>query len=345
MMTAARRLEQGGNTQGALEVYRQALGFAVAGSGLARELELIVDDLEAKVAAQPAQRQSASVATAIPTAIPPAPPPASPAQDIHPLFLDGASALRNGQYARAREMLAEVVRLQPDYAANNQKAAVLLREAERRLRPRKQRRPWPLIAALVAVPLVLVAAALYYSTALNQPPTPVLTVVVIATAPPIATPPPPTAPPATAPPTAVQATPTPTLDQVWQAVLGELDATWTKNWPQSIALLDAFRQRFPDHQPSREKLYSALVFRGEDLLKQGKVEEAIPILERARSTLPGRDEANAMLLALTPTPEPTPEPTEPPVAPSAPRAPAPAPRAPAPAPAPAPPPVKRPLGT
>jgi len=44
----ARRLEEQGNIAGAVEVYRQAQAMAPAGSGLARELALIVQDLEGK---------------------------------------------------------------------------------------------------------------------------------------------------------------------------------------------------------------------------------------------------------------------------------------------------------
>jgi len=61
-MQAARRMEDRGNLQGALETYRQALELAGADPSLrslAREIELTVQDVEKRVAAQPSRPQPA----------------------------------------------------------------------------------------------------------------------------------------------------------------------------------------------------------------------------------------------------------------------------------------------
>lgn len=51
------------------------------------------------------------------------------------LFDDGAGAMRCREYAKARELLAEVVRRDPQYQRNGQDAALLLAEAERHRAP------------------------------------------------------------------------------------------------------------------------------------------------------------------------------------------------------------------
>jgi hypothetical protein len=61
-MQAARRMEDKGNLEGALELYRQALELAGADPSLrslAREIELTVQDVEKRVAAQPSRPQPA----------------------------------------------------------------------------------------------------------------------------------------------------------------------------------------------------------------------------------------------------------------------------------------------
>jgi len=62
LMQAARRMEDKGNLEGALELYRQALELAQADPSLrslAREIELTVQDVEKRVAAQPSRPQPA----------------------------------------------------------------------------------------------------------------------------------------------------------------------------------------------------------------------------------------------------------------------------------------------
>jgi hypothetical protein len=62
LMQAARRMEDKGNLENALELYRQALELAQADPSLrslAREIELTVQDVEKRVAAQPSRPQPA----------------------------------------------------------------------------------------------------------------------------------------------------------------------------------------------------------------------------------------------------------------------------------------------
>lgn len=103
-----------------------------------------------------------------------------------------------------------------------------------------------------------------------------------------------------------RATNTPTADQAWQQTLRELDAVWEKDWPRAIRILDDYRSRFPDYAPAKEKLYATLVAYGQQLLRQGQVNDGIPQLVRARTLLPDRGEAIFALAALTPTPTPSP---------------------------------------
>jgi hypothetical protein len=72
-MQAARRMEDRGNLEGALETYRQALELARADPSLrslAREIELTVQDVEKRVAAQPSRLQPAVEIPAPPSVSP-----------------------------------------------------------------------------------------------------------------------------------------------------------------------------------------------------------------------------------------------------------------------------------
>jgi Protein kinase domain len=217
------------------------------------------------------------------------------------------------------------------------------------------RRVWPLAQAprqarLAAIPLVwaalLVAGGGGYALLTRQPapaaqqeslaavPLPALAAVPTATSQPSVVP---TVAPTSTPRPSPTASPTPTAAQVWAQTSRDLDVVWGKDWPRTVALLTAFRDRFPDDQPSAEKLYAALVDSGQALLDDGQTPEGIAQLERAQALAPEREEAMAALAALTPTPEPTPTPAPVPVAPAAPvqpravpQPPAPAPRQPAP---------------
>jgi LPXTG-site transpeptidase (sortase) family protein len=121
---------------------------------------------------------------------------------------------------------------------------------------------------------------------------------------PVPAPPTPTAQATTVP----TSTPVPTADDVWRTTLPRLEVAWESDWPHAIALLEAFHAQFPDHTAAREKLYAALVSYGQALIASGLVMEGTAQLERAQELLPGRGEANAAFLALTPTPTPIPSP-------------------------------------
>jgi Tol biopolymer transport system component len=72
-MQAARRMEDKGNLEGALELYRQALELAQANPSLrslAREIELTVQDVEKRIAAQPSRPQPAVEIPAPPSVSP-----------------------------------------------------------------------------------------------------------------------------------------------------------------------------------------------------------------------------------------------------------------------------------
>ena len=127
-----------------------------------------------------------------------------------------------------------------------------------------------------------------------------------------------TAVPTTPPTLTVQptTTSTPTQAEIWNVTLRELDSAWGKDWVRTIALIDSYLARFPDHGPAREKLYAALVAYGKELLRQGRVEEGTAQLVRAQSVQSG-GEATAALLALTPTAVPTARPPAAPVQPLA----------------------------
>lgn len=126
----------------------------------------------------------------------------------------------------------------------------------------------------------------------------------------------PTAPTATAQPTPVFATAAPTAEptaaDVWQATLPQLDAAWGVDTPRIIALISAFRERFPDYPPAKEKLYAALLTYGGELSRQGDPSGAAATFAQAAALFPERAEAARALTRLTPTPPPPPVPLPPP---------------------------------
>jgi tetratricopeptide (TPR) repeat protein len=352
LLGAARRLEQQRDVVAALEVYRQVQALIPAGSGLAQELGLIVPQLEAQASARAAARPSSRA---------PAPfQAASPEVELADLFEDGREAYQRGEWAKARELLGEVVRREPGYVRGKQRADRLLGQAEKRLAPRRGfrlpsfRRYWR-VAVLVLVGAIALPAILFGSVSLGSQLGSLLS------PPPAATPvpqPKPTAAvvanPAAKPPAAptLPPTPTPTVDQVWQATLTEVEAPWGSDWPRAIALVDAFRQRFAGYRPADDKLYAALLGYAEQLSQNGQRERAVDQLLRAQALLPTRGEAPTALRALAavptaepaaePAPEPAPGPAQPapgpqvapPAAPQQPRPPAPQPPASAPTPRP-----------
>ena len=234
LMDLGRQFEEQGQLESALQTYRRACELAPAGSGLAGELALIVQDLEAKQTeavapelqlvpaeeivevappVQPPMEEMKGEATA-PTLEPPleeaavepvaptlgsalekelaliaqgvgakpqeeAPPlelqppvveaeaevtvpPAGEGADLDRLFDDGLAAYGRGEWAKAKELLREVVRRQPVYERDGYEAArTLLAEAERRLAPARRKRVSGWAWALLG--LVFVIAGSIYS--------------------------------------------------------------------------------------------------------------------------------------------------------------------------------------
>lgn len=77
----------------------------------------------------------------------------------------------------------------------------------------------------------------------------------------------------------------------WATAQNDLDATWERDWPATIARLDAFLARWPEHAGARDKLYAALVAHGSALADSGQRREGTAALERAARLLPERGEA------------------------------------------------------
>jgi hypothetical protein len=130
------------------------------------------------------------------------------------------------------------------------------------------------------------------------------------------------------------ATITPTIDQSWATTLQAIDGLWGNDWPRTIDILRGFLDTHAGYVPAQDKLYAAHLFYGGDLVNQGNTDEAINQFVSARELFPDRNEAQATLRALTPTPTLVPARAPAPVQP-APRQPVQAPVAP-PAPAPKP---------
>lgn len=298
LVEAARRLEQQHDIAAALGIYRQAEALAPAGGVLAQELATTIRRLEAQASAsRPTGGRGSAPASGGP----------APA-DVPSLFEDGRRACERREWTRARELLTEVVRRQPNFERDGQRAAKLLQEAERRAAGKRPPFPWrwavPGAFGLALLALVLVGAsgagplgaimAAPTPTALPTPteaplPTPTIVLAPTSTAvPPTATPVPPT--------------PTPTVEQVWQTTLATLEEVWGKDWPRALTILDAFRLQHPGYRPADEKLYAGLVFYGEQLVRERKTEDAIKQFVRAQALMPARGEVGAALRALTPTP-------------------------------------------
>ena len=80
------------------------------------------------------------------------------------------------------------------------------------------------------------------------------------------------------------------------------------DWPASIDMLSAFVAAYPDYQPAKDKLYIARLFYAQALVDVGDTNDAVAQLQSAQSLQPDRHEADAALVALTPTPVPSPTP-------------------------------------
>jgi hypothetical protein len=115
LLKDARAMRAAGNLQGALGAYRELRSLVPAQSPLAAELSLAVSDLESR------QRVAASLAEI----------DAAQEQDaeLAALFDAGLHYYYTGEWAKARELLSEVVRKAPDYTRSGQQAAKLLDSA------------------------------------------------------------------------------------------------------------------------------------------------------------------------------------------------------------------------
>jgi tetratricopeptide (TPR) repeat protein len=213
LVDLGRQFEEQGQLESALQTYRRACELAPAGSGLAEELALIVQGLEAKqkeaIAPElqsvpmekvveavtpvllPVEEAKAEVMPTQPQSLPeegtdtetiaPTPetalerelaliaqevgakpqeeapslelqplvveaeaevttPPADEETDLDRLFDDGLAAYERGEWAKARELLSEVVRQRPTYERHGKQVKSLLAEVEAHLAPLRQRK-------------------------------------------------------------------------------------------------------------------------------------------------------------------------------------------------------------
>lgn len=163
----AQALEENGRLAEALDIYRQVVAFLPAGNVLADELELVVQDLESRLATP------AAAATGSPT-------------ELIQLFTNGAAAYDRGHWEEAQELLSEVVRRSPQFALDGQSAHTLLTKAERQLADQQRKlSPWAWFAGLVVLILIgTIGFALRQSPLFSKPiptGTPTLTLTTIPT--------------------------------------------------------------------------------------------------------------------------------------------------------------------
>ena len=138
MMAAARQFEEKGDLASARTSYHLALSLAPAGGALARELSIIVAELESGEKPKSEGKRVVPLISAVKTdAQGPEPAPVSPSSsasnaedEINSLFYGGLAASKGKRWAEARELLSEVVRRQPDYEHNGLQARKMLDEAE-----------------------------------------------------------------------------------------------------------------------------------------------------------------------------------------------------------------------
>jgi hypothetical protein len=122
LMLEAGRLEDEGDLAGALAAYREARSLMPPDSSLAAELALIISYLEIgqRIGAEPKSSDESALAE---------------------LFDDALVAFRQGEWSRAKELLDEVVRQQPDYERGGKRAPGLLATAEKQLARGSEPRP------------------------------------------------------------------------------------------------------------------------------------------------------------------------------------------------------------
>jgi len=129
LMDVARRLEERGDREGALEDYRQAQALTPPGSELAQSLRSIVRRLE-----EPPEDHAVTGTS-----------------ELNDLFDEGSDAQQRGEWAKARELLGEVVRRQPNYERGGRRASDLLAKLEGHLvRPQRKVPGWGWVLGVVA---------------------------------------------------------------------------------------------------------------------------------------------------------------------------------------------------
>lgn len=112
MIDLARHFETRGKANSALETYRKAQTLVPASSGLAEELQLIIENLSVN------QEEATSE------------PQPSEGTNLKALFDKGLAAYRKGEWEKAKELLTEVTRRDPDYERDGLLANELLARAE-----------------------------------------------------------------------------------------------------------------------------------------------------------------------------------------------------------------------
>jgi hypothetical protein len=84
----------------------------------------------------------------------------------------------------------------------------------------------------------------------------------------------------------------------WARLAPQLDSTWERDWPGTIALLDGFLEQWPTYAVAQDKLYAALLADAEANLQAQQMGAGVAELERAARLLPERGEAWARLAQL-----------------------------------------------
>jgi len=243
LMAVARRLEERGNLAGALENYRQAQALAGQGSGLAEELALIVQDVETK-------RKEADV--------PELRPPTEAEVDVPAIELqkekteaakvDSFPAYEEGEWARAKELLNEIVRQRPDYERSGQRASTMLAKVDRRLIPLHRRIPvWAWVLGGLAVLALLVVRIAPEESYVSTPP-PTSTAIPTKTPMPTRTPRPTETPkPQPTLPSSVSIALS-SVDVLYHDDFGRLSATYWKNYsPSNISVTDGLMEIIGQH--------------------------------------------------------------------------------------------------
>jgi len=163
LMGLAQQFEEQGKLESALETYRRAQTLSPLGSELAEEMAFIVQDLETKRNATAVSAPQPSLEAAPPALQLPDEGPevvvvsgsaTTEEAGLDALFDDGLAAYSRQEWAKARELLTEVMRQQPGYERDRQEASSLLAETERRLAPTRRRAPgwiWVVIAGVLAL--------------------------------------------------------------------------------------------------------------------------------------------------------------------------------------------------